>query len=53
LIELLESLEDMKLHDKEHKAVTHNDGTFTHYRIGNHSYTRKAFESIVKKFYLQ
>lgn len=49
---MLEGVEDMKLYDKVHREVTHNDGSFTHFRIGNHSYTRKAFESIVKKHYL-
>jgi len=52
LIAMLEGVEDMKLYDKVHREVTHNDGSFTHFRIGNHSYTRKAFESIVKKHYL-
>ena len=51
LIDHLESIADMKLSDKKEQPEAHTGGSFTFFKIGNHAYTRKAFEAIVKKYY--
>ena len=52
LIAHLEGIADMQLSNKNEQPSAVTGGSLTYFTIGNHSYTRKAFESIVKKYYL-
>jgi len=53
LVAHLEGIEDMQLSGKVHvQKVETTGGEYVHWGIGNHRYTRKAFESIVKTHYL-
>ena len=49
LLNHLEGIEDINLADKNEVSI--DAGKLAFFKIGNHSYTRKAFEAIVKKFY--
>ena len=48
---LIESTEDMQLHDKVELSCEQlgGAGTATYYTIGNNRYSRKAYEAVVKQ----